>query len=124
MIQTHYIPDCLILYTVHGKQKWQQHFVSESSDSEDSDDDLKAYAAAAGGVMEDSDHDDMFSVQLPDSPESYDEPGTSSAGVYHSAPLTDKTSYQTYTHLNEEDTQRSTVKEEHKDTRTGTLTTY
>jgi len=108
--------------SIHGKQTWRQHFVSESSDSENSDDDLKAYAAAAGGAMEDSD-EDMFSVQLPDSPESYDEPGTSSAGAYHSAPLPDKTSYQTYTHHDEEDTKTSTIKEEHKGTRKGTLTT-
>jgi len=96
----------------------------ESSDSENSDDDLQAYAAAAGGAMEDSDGD-MFSVQLPDSPESYNEPGTftSSAVANHSAPLTDKTSYQTYTHLNEDDTQRSTIKEEHKGTRQGRLST-
>ena len=107
------LPDC-----IHGKQTWRQHFVSESSDSENSDDELKAYAAAAGGALEESD-DDMFSVQLPDSPESYDEPGTSSAGMDHSKPLTDKTSY---TDHNEEDTQISKVKEEHKSTRKGTLT--
>lgn len=101
---------------IHGKQTWRQHFVSESSDSENSDNDLKAYAAAAGGALEDSD-DDIFSVQLPDSPESYNEPGTSSAGMDHSEPLTNKTSYQTYTHHNEEDTRRSKVKEEHTHTR-------
>ena len=105
--------------SVHGKQTWWQHFVSESSDSEDSDDDLKAYAAAARGAMEDSD-EDVFSIQLPDSPESFDEPGKSSASANHCTPLTDKTSYQTYTHHNEEDTQRSTVKEEHNDTKKGT----
>ena len=74
--------------------------------------------------MEDSD-EDVFSVQLPDSPESYIEPGacTSSAGGTLSAPLTDKTSYQTYSHHDEEDTQRSTIKDEHKGTRKGMLTT-
>lgn len=108
--------------SIHGKQTWRQHFVSESSDSENSDDDLKAYAAAAGGALEDSD-EDIFSVQLPDSPESYNEPGTSAAGMDHSEPLTDKTSYQTCTHHNEEDTQKSKVKEDHKHTRKGTLTT-
>ena len=119
--------DWSILYprlpdSIHGKQTWRQHFVSESSDSENSDDDLKAYAAAAGGALEDSD-EDIFSVQLPDSPESYNEPGTSAAGMDHSEPLTDKTSYQTCTHHNEEDTQKSKVKEDHKHTRKGTLTT-
>ena len=99
---------------IHGKQTWRQHFVSESSDSENSDNDLKA--------LEDSD-DDIFSVQLPDSPESYNEPGTSSAGMDHSEPLTNETSYQTYTHHNEEDIRRSKVKEEHTHTRKGTLTT-
>ena len=108
--------------SIHGKQTWRQHFVSESSDSENSDDDLKTYAAAAGGAMEDSDGD-MFSVHLPDSPESYDEPGTSSASVNHSASLTEKMSYQTYKHHNEEDAQRSTVKEEHKVTKKGTMLT-
>ena len=108
--------------SIHGKQTWRQHFVSESSDSENSDDDLKAYATAAGGALEDSD-EDIFSVQLPDSPESYNEPGTSAAGMDHSEPLTDKTSYQTCTHHNEEDTQRSKVKEEQKHNRKGTLTT-
>ena len=116
-----------MLYTrlpdsIHGKQTWRQHFVSESSDSENSDDDVKTYAAAAGGAMEDTD-EDMFSDQLPDSPESYDEPGTSSASVNHSTPLTDKTSYQTYTHHNKEDAQRSTVKEQHKVTKKGTMLT-
>ena len=108
--------------SIHGKQTWQQHFVSESSDSENSDDDLKAYAAAAGRALEESD-EDMFSVQLPDSPESYDDNGTSSVGLVHSEPLTDKASYQTCTHHKEEDTQRSKVKEEHKPTRKGKLTT-
>jgi len=28
--------------SIHGKQTWRQHFVSESSDSENSDDDLNA----------------------------------------------------------------------------------
>lgn len=105
--------------SIHGKQTWRQHFVSESSDSENSDDDLKAYAAAAGAAMEDSD-EDVFSVQLPDSPESYDEPGTSSASTNHCALLNDKTSYQSHTHHTEEHTQRSTVKEEHKGTKKGT----
>jgi len=100
----------------YSNKTWQQHFVSESSDSENSDDDLKAYAAAACGAMEDSD-EDVFSVQLPDSPESYDEPRTSSAGANHCAPLTYKTTYRTFTHHSEEETRRSTVKEDHNDTK-------
>ena len=106
--------------SICSNKTWQQHFVSESSDSENSDDDLKAYAAAAGEAMEDSD-EDVFSVQLPDSPESYNEPRTSSAGANHCAPLTYKTSYHTFTHHSEDETQRSTVKEDHKDTKKGTL---
>ena len=41
-----------------------------------------AYAAAAGDAMEESD-EDLFSVQLPESPESFDEPGTSYRADHH-----------------------------------------
>lgn len=53
---------------MHGKHNWQQHFVSDSSDSEHSDNDLVAYASAAVVAMEESD-DDIFSIQLPESPQ-------------------------------------------------------
>ena len=52
---------------MHGKHNWRQHFVSDSSDSEHSDNDLVAYASAAVVAMEESD-DDIFSIQLPESP--------------------------------------------------------
>ena len=94
--------------SIHGKQTWRQHFVSESSDSEHSDDDLKAYAAAAGEAMDDSD-EAIFSVQLPDSPESYDEPSTSSFNANHCAPINVKASCQPSTQ--EEEATRFTVKE-------------
>ena len=58
--------------TSQGKQNWRQHFIGDSSDSEHSDDELRAYAAAAGEALEESD-EDIFSVQLPESPESFDE---------------------------------------------------
>ena len=41
-----------------------------------------AYAAAAGDAMEESD-EDIFSLQLPESPESFDEPGTSYRAPHH-----------------------------------------
>ena len=44
-----------------------------------------AYAAAAGDAMEESD-EDIFSLQLPESPESFDEPGTSYRRAPHHAP--------------------------------------
>lgn len=53
--------------SMHGKHNWRQHFVSDSSDSEHSDNDLVAYASAAVVAMEESD-DDIFSIQLPESP--------------------------------------------------------
>lgn len=53
---------------MHGKHNWQQHFVSDSSDSEHSDNDLVTYASAAVVAMEESD-DDIFSIQLPESPQ-------------------------------------------------------
>lgn len=52
---------------MHGKYNWRQHFVSDSSDSEHTDNDLVAYASAAVVAMEESD-DDLFSIQLPESP--------------------------------------------------------
>ncbi|XP_068754276.1 transcription factor 19-like [Montipora capricornis] len=58
--------------SVHAKHSWQQDFVGDSCNSEHSDDDLLAYAATAVGAMEDSD-EDLFSVQLPESPESFNE---------------------------------------------------
>ncbi|XP_078374711.1 uncharacterized protein LOC144658207 isoform X2 [Oculina patagonica] len=97
--------------SIHGKQTWRQHFVSESSDSEHSDDDLKAYAAAAGEAMEDSD-EDIFSVQLPDSPESYDEPGTSSFSESVRASIEVKEFCQRFAHENDNSSTRSTVKEQ------------
>lgn len=52
---------------MHVKHNWRQHFVSDSSDSEHTDNDLVAYASAAVVAMEESD-DDIFSIQLPESP--------------------------------------------------------
>lgn len=46
------------------KQSWHQHFVSNSCESEHSDNDVKARAATAGEALEESD-DVTFSVQLP-----------------------------------------------------------
>ena len=72
--------------TSQGKQNWRQHFVGDSSDSEHSDDELRAYAAAAGEALEESD-EDIFSVQLPESPESFDEAvATSCSRTDHHAP--------------------------------------
>lgn len=105
----------------HTKQKWRQHFVSESSDSEQSDDDLKAYAAAAGDAMDDSD-EDIFSVQLPDSPESYDEPGTHYEAMNSSAT---ETSCQPPMQDNREGAKESTdVKELHTGPKKGTFQYY
>lgn len=44
-------------------------------DSDQSNDDLRAYAAAAADAMADSE-EDIFSIWLPESPESYEKPGT------------------------------------------------
>lgn len=44
-------------------------------DSDQSNDDLRAYAAAAADAMADSE-EDIFSIRLPESPESYEKPGT------------------------------------------------
>lgn len=44
-------------------------------DSDQSNDELRAYAAAAADAMADSE-EDIFSIRLPESPESYEKPGT------------------------------------------------
>ena len=67
---------------MHAKHSWQRDFVGDSCNSEHSDDDLVAYAATAVGAMEDSD-EDLFSVQLPESPESFNEAYSSSNRSEH-----------------------------------------
>ena len=64
LIKTFYYSLLRIPGSTNVMKTWQQ-FISDTSSSGDSDDDLMAYAAAAGKAMEDSD-EDVFSIQLPD----------------------------------------------------------
>ncbi|XP_022784740.1 uncharacterized protein LOC111325237 isoform X2 [Stylophora pistillata] len=67
--------NCRLSSPILGNSKWQQNHASENSDSDESNDDLRVYAAAAGDALEDSD-EEIFSIRLPESPESYEKPGT------------------------------------------------
>lgn len=98
-----------------GRQSWRQHFVSDSEHSDD-DDDLMAYATAAGKAMEDSD-EDIFSLQLPESPALSDDGGSTSNTLSHQTPvniatvLSNKTS--THVHVGKEcNSKRPKPKEE------------
>lgn len=71
--------------------------------------------------MEESD-EDIFSVQLPESPESYDEPGTSSCSANQHMPMNSYTveaSYQPPQQDNREEAKGSIVKEHSKNTPKG-----
>ena len=76
--------------------------------------------------MEESD-EDIFSVQLPESPESYDEPGTSSCSTNQHMPMnsyTIETSYQPPQQDNREGAKGSIVKEQSKSTPKGKGTLF
>ena len=86
------------------------------SDSEHSDDDdLMAYAATAGKAMEDSD-EDIFSLQLPESPALSDDAATTSNTLDHQTPvynITTVSSNKTSTHVSKEcSSKRPKTKEE------------
>ena len=85
------------------------------SDSEHSDDDdLMAYAATAGKAMEDSD-EDIFSLQLPESPALSDDAVTTSNTLDHQTPvnITTVSSNKSLTHVSKEcSSKRPKTKEE------------
>ena len=85
------------------------------SDSEHSDDDdLMAYAATAGKAMEDSD-EDIFSLQLPESPALSDDAVTTSNALDHQTPvnITTVSSNKSLTHVSKEcSSKRPKTKEE------------
>lgn len=67
--------NCRLHSPIRGSSKWQHNHASQNLDSDQSNDDLRAYAAAAADAMADSE-EDIFSIRLPESPESYEKPGT------------------------------------------------